>query len=207
MLKQALVGVAFAALSAPAFAGGLAPVVEEAVVVPVVTPAPSTDWSGFYVGLRAGTADFETEVPLSLSRSLSYPTDGSFYGGMIGYRHDFGRFVVGGELRYSDISDISGSSLPPGFTNDSMTTAVLQLGYDMGRVLPFVSVGGARLATSFGGSSETGNGTVYGAGVDFMATSRLMFGVDFNRFEFEDYGSFGADITGTSIAIRAAFKF
>ncbi len=204
MFKTVLASVAVTALSVPAFAGGLAPAPAPIQMTPVIpAPQPTADWSGFYVGLRAGIADFETE----LSPRYTIPTDGNFYGGFAGYRHDFGRVVVGGELRYSDISDISGPMLPPGFTNDSMTTAMLQVGYDLGRALPFIGVGAARLATTSPGGSVTGDGMVYGIGLDYRVSDRFTVGVDANRFDFEDFGSFGADITGTSVALRAAFNF
>lgn len=209
MFREILAGAAFAALAAPAVGGGLAPVVETVEVVPpVAAPAPSADWSGFYAGLRAGTADLEISYPSAgTTFSSGYDADGGFYGGMIGYRHDFGRFVVGGELRYSDMSDVTVSKGPPGTTYDSLTTAMLQVGYDMGRVLPFIGVGATRLSANLGGTSQSDNGIIYGIGVDFMVTPRIMLGLDANRFEIDDFGTTGEDITGTTVALRAAFKF
>lgn len=202
MLKTVLASIAVTALSVPAFAGGLAPAPEPIPVVPVIpAPQPTADWSGFYVGLRAGMADFETEVPTTM-----IPTDGNFYGGFAGYRHDFGRVVVGGELRYSLTSDVDNPQFPL-IENDSMTTAMLQVGYDLGRALPFVGVGAARLASTVSGTSVNDNGIVYGIGLDYRVSDRFTLGVDANRFDFEDYGSLGADITGTSVALRAAFSF
>lgn len=206
MMRRILATCAAALLAAPAFAGGLAPAPEPVEIVPVIpAPQPSADWSGFYAGLRAGTADFEATSGGSTS-SRTLPTDGSFYGGFAGYRHDFGRIVIGGELRYSDASGVDNPQFD-GIENESLTTVMLQAGYDMGRVLPFVGIGGARLASTVFGSSMSDNGIAYGIGVDFMVSQRFMLGVDANRFEFDDFGGTGFDVSGNSVALRAAFKF
>lgn len=110
--------------------------------------------------------------------------------------------VVGGELRYTDMSNISSSTTPP-VSLDSMISGQLRLGYDMGRVLPYLAVGGAQLTA--GGTDDTG--LLYGGGIEFAASDHWILGVEANHYEFKDFSAPGIDITGNLIGLRASFRF
>lgn len=193
MLKSVLASVAVVALSAPAFAGGLAPAPEPVEIVPVIpAPQPTADWSGFYVGLHAGKVDLDIVESGDPTETL----DGTYYGAHAGYMHDFGRLVAGGELRYTDVSDI--------VELDTLISANARLGYDLGRVLPFVSVGLGQLSTVSLGDDT---GLLYGAGAEFAVTDRWNLGAEFTRYDFEDFNSSGIDLSGNLVGVRASFNF
>lgn len=207
MLKHVLAATAAATLAAPAMAGGLAaPAAEPVVAAPVVVPVaqPSADWSGFYAGLQAGRADFDAEHTVVTWHGK---LEGPYYGLHVGYMHDFGRFVVGGELRYDDASKVvSTSTTYPVADGDSMISARLRLGYDLGRVLPYVAVGGAQLTTdpSWG---EKDTGIIYGAGVDFAVSDHWMVGADITHYQFNDFAGSGYDISGNGFGMRVSYRF
>lgn len=201
MLKHVLAATAAATLAVPAMAGGLAaPVEAPEVVVPVVAaPAPSADWTGFYVGLQAGSADADA-APTSTAPDFSL--SGTTYGAHIGYLHDFGRFVVGGELRYDDVSDVKSST--HGVGGDSMVAASLRVGYDMGRVLPYLSVGAARFTAA---DNDESDGIIYGIGADFAMTDNWRLGVEATRFEFDDFDDSTYEVSGNAIGLRVSYAF
>jgi opacity protein-like surface antigen len=135
----------------PTFAGGFAaPVAVAAPAAPAVVPvtpviAATTDWSGAYVGGQlgfgrltfddqAGEADIEDET-----------FDGALYGLHAGYMFDFGRIVAGGEIDFDgtqiDVTEAGEDMAEVG----SIARAKLRLGYDAGRVLPYVTAGLARV--------------------------------------------------------------
>lgn len=205
MLRKLLAATAAVTLAAPAMAGGIAPPAPEPTVIVPVAPVAqrSFDWSGFYVGLQAGNADFDAED--STYGSLIGNYEGGYYGLHAGYMHDFGRFVVGGELRYDDGSDVTG---PWGFSGDSMISARLRLGYDMGRVLPYLAVGGGELTIVDGGGNEySDTGILYGVGVDYAVTDRWIVGAEITHHEFDDFDTLGVDISGNTIGVKASFRF
>lgn len=212
MLKYALAAVAAVAVSAPAFAGGLAPPTPEPVVVVPVAPVAqrSFDWTGFYAGVQVGIADLDA-VDTAYTGSTGGGEDtleGTAYGLHVGYMHDFGRFVVGGELRYDDASNVT--SAGPNVDGDSMISARLKLGYDLGRVLPYVAVGGAQLTSTpmpLPSFDNKDTGLLYGVGVDFAVSDRWMVGADITHYEFDDFGGSAWDVSGNSIGLRASFRF
>lgn len=205
MFKQFLAATAAVTLAVPAMAGGIAPPAPEPTVIVPVAPVAqrSFDWSGFYVGLQAGNADFDAEY--STSGGLYDNFEGGYYGLHAGYMQDFGRFVVGGELRYDDGSNVTG---PFGFSGDTMISARLRLGYDMGRVLPFVAVGGGQLSIVDGGGNDySDTGILYGVGVDYAVTDRWIVGAEITHHEFDDFDTLGVDISGNTIGVKASFRF
>lgn len=163
-------------LASPVYAGGPVFVPND----PVVTrPADTSgDWTGPYVGLSAAHTSDQTSrqecykdrngqlilLPcdndaftefgfVPVIKTITTGSSGTDVGAFAGYRHDFGRLVGGVEI--GRIGDV--------------TSAEVQLGLDMGRVLPYGLAGGAWA----GGES----GTIYGAGVDVRLGQRWLVGI------------------------------
>ncbi len=204
MFKPTMIAAALTAVSAPAFAGGLTPAAPEpmvqAPVAVVAAPTMTADWSGVYVGAQLGYGDFQGESDLGSESDLT----GETYGLYAGYLHDFGSFVVGGELGYDDVSGI-GSDLFD-IDGDSLISAKLRIGYDAGRFLPYLTVGGAQLSTT-GAVEDSDTGYLYGLGADYALTDSWRIGVEANQYQFDDFADSGIDLSGTSVGLRVSFAF
>ncbi|MFN3277987.1 MAG: outer membrane protein [Paracoccus hibiscisoli] len=186
--------VAAVLVSGAAHAGGyVAPVVETApapVVAPVVTPV--SDWTGFYAGLQYGQGDAELSFG---GESVSEDFDA--YGLHAGYNRDFGQFVLGGELDYNRIN-LDNSD------NADLVRLRGRAGYDLGRFMPYVSLGAAHI--DGGDLSETA--VTYGLGADFKVTERFVVGAEYTRQDFDDVLDVsGADLDTDMIQLRASFRF
>ena len=191
--------LAFATLGASLFAvtahagGYVAPVVEPApapIVTPVVTNV--SDWSGFYAGLQYGQGDADVSFD-----GDSVSDDFDAYGLHAGYNRDFGQFVLGGELDYNRIDlDDAGEG--------DLVRLRGRAGYDLGRFLPYVSLGAAHVETD--DLSDTA--FTYGIGADFKVTERVTVGAEYTRQDFDgvnDVSSF--DVDTDMVQVRASFRF
>lgn len=191
--------LAFATLGASLFAvtahagGYVAPVVEPApapIVTPVVTNV--SDWSGFYAGLQYGQGDADVSFD-----GDSVSNDFDAYGLHAGYNRDFGQFVLGGELDYNRIDlDDAGEG--------DLVRLRGRAGYDLGRFLPYVSLGAAHIDAD--DLSETA--FTYGIGADFKVTERVTVGAEYTRQDFDgvnDVSSF--DVDSDMVQVRASFRF
>ncbi|WP_264213591.1 outer membrane protein [Leisingera thetidis] len=180
-------------MGSAAFAGNISePVVEPAPApAPVVVSNDGGDWTGFYLGGQVGQLDADASNGTS--------GDDTAYGIHGGYNHDFGRFVLGGELDY-DTTDLS---LGGGATIDSVARAKVKAGYDFGNVLAYVTGGVAEADSSLG--SETGE--FYGVGVAYQVTDQWQIGGEVLEHEFDQFGNSGVGADATSVALRASFKF
>lgn len=191
--------LAFATLGASLFAvtahagGYVAPVVEPApapIVTPVVTNV--SDWSGFYAGLQYGQGDADVSFD-----GDSVSNDFDAYGLHAGYNRDFGQFVLGGELDYNRIDlDDAGEG--------DLVRLRGRAGYDLGRFLPYVTLGAAHVETD--DLSDTA--FTYGIGADFKVTERVTVGAEYTRQDFDgvnDVSSF--DVDTDMVQVRASFRF
>ena len=191
--------LAFATLGASLFAvtahagGYVAPVVEPApapIVTPVVTNV--SDWSGFYAGLQYGQGDADVSFD-----GESVSDDFDAYGLHAGYNRDFGQFVLGGELDYNRIDlDDAGEG--------DLVRLRGRAGYDLGRFLPYVSLGAAHIDAD--DLSETA--FTYGIGADFKVTERVTVGAEYTRQDFDDVADLsGVDLDTDMVQLRASFRF
>lgn len=191
--------LAFATLGASLFAvtahagGYVAPVVEPAPA-PVVAPvaAPVSDWTGFYAGLQYGQGDADVNFD-----GDSVSSDFDAYGVHGGYNRDFGQFVLGGELDYNRIDlDEAGEG--------DLVRLRGRAGYDLGRFMPYVSLGAAHVDAD--DLSETA--FTYGIGADFKVTERVTLGAEYTRQDFDDVNDVsGFDIDSDMVQVRASFRF
>ncbi len=89
-----LIAAAVGSLAAPALAGGFdTPVMEPIASAPMAQPAmaPSTNWTGPYVGVQAGVGD----TSFSFDGVDGFESDTQHFGLHAGYLYDLGSFVVG----------------------------------------------------------------------------------------------------------------
>jgi outer membrane immunogenic protein len=203
--SAAAIVAATAALAAPAFAGGFAEPIATPVVTPVVVAPPPamrmSDWRGGYVGIEG----FGTQTTFDADPDDT-DFDGDLFGIFAGYRFSFGRFVVGGELAYDtgEIDfDILGATL-----DQDVTRAGVQVGFDAGRLLPYLTAGYTNVEFSEGGDSIDFDGSFAGVGVDYAVTNRFTVGAQYLVHDFEDSdGEFLGDFQTDALGLRAAYNF
>lgn len=192
MKIAAYAALATIAASASAHAGGyVAPVVEAPVVVaPTPVTVDASDWTGFYAGLQYGKGNAEP----------NYAADEDFdsYGLHGGYLRDFGKFVAGGELSYDKTDFDNGGDA-------DLWRLRARAGYDMGRFLPYVTLGAAHVS---GDNDLSETGVTYGVGADFKLTDKFTVGAEYSRADFKDvFDVDNADIDTDLVQIRASYRF
>ncbi len=179
-------------LSGPGFAGGL----QTAPVEPIVESAGPIasyggDWTGGYAGLGFGN--------LNVDATGAADGDDVSYGVHAGYDHDFGQFVLGGEIEY-DATDLD---LGGAATVDSVARLKLRGGYDAGRTMLYVTGGVAEVDSSIG--SETGR--FGGVGLTYQVNDRFYVGGELLGHRFENIGGSGVDADATSLSVRGGVRF
>jgi outer membrane immunogenic protein len=182
---------------------------------PILVPL-AYNWSGFYFGAHVGGAWGDVDWKLKDSpfelldegSKFSQDIDGFIGGGHLGLQHQFGRWVIGGELSLSG-GDVDGSSRfcdPPECDGDIVKLktemdwlflATARLGYAFDNWLLYVRGGyasadidirgreEAMFTTTFS-SSERHDGYIIGAGLEYALTQGVILGVEYN---FIDLGS------------------
>jgi opacity protein-like surface antigen len=231
-MNKIALSVAALLAAGPALAGGFSPVVvpsapaaPTAVIPPVVA---SADWSGPYVGGQLGygrlSADDNDDTTDLLLEEDSY--NGAIYGLHAGYRFDFGRIVAGAELDFdgasievddADINADLGTEFTDALDVGSVRRAKLQLGFDAGNILPYVTAGIAQVHLNSDDSTledavgDTAEGNFVGLGASYMVSDRLMVGVEALRHNFDEFDSGsaleGGDIDVNTVSLRGSFRF
>lgn len=198
-MKLVSLAIAASLAAGAAHAGGyVAPVVDPAPVVvePVVTVDPS-DWTGFYAGLQYGQGSGEATLG-----DRSVDSDFDAYGVHGGYLHDFGKLVAGAELDYNklDIDDVDNKG--------DLTRLRARAGYDMGRFLPYVTLGAAHLSADLGAVDVSETAFTYGLGADFKVTERFSVGAEYTKQDFKDVDNIdGLDLDTDMVQLRGTFRF
>lgn len=188
-------GLVASMITGTAFAGGPVIVAADPVIAaPVIVTAPNGDWTGFYAGLGYGRHDAE----LSLG-AASVSADDTALGAFAGYNHDFGQYVVGGELSFDRASE--------GGVDVDLWRLKGRLGYDAGNWMPYATLGLARAEASDATGSLKESGMTYGIGVDFAVTPNFILGAELGRSSFSDVQGTNADLDIDSLQIRASYKF
>lgn len=184
-----------------ATAGNMSEPVIVPAPAPVIVPtAPSADWSGFYAGGSLGFADVGDD-----GGTFADDFDGLTYGVHAGYDHDFGSFVLGGEVELSgfDVTDSNTAT-----SVDSVARLKLRAGYDAGDFLPYVTAGMAQLNTSGAPLGEVDDtGSFYGVGMDYRFRDNMRIGGEILQHEFDDYAGSGIDADALTAGVRVSFEF
>ncbi len=164
----------------------------------MISVAPGTDWTGAYAGLQYDILDGDAVIGGAL--------DGDAFGLFGGYRHDFGTFVLGGEIDYM-VGDLS-PTVGPGLDVDGLLRLGVEAGYDAGPALIYGTLGYARADISAGGANIDFDGTFYGIGIDYAVSERVTIGAELLRHQFDDInGIAGNDLDMTSFGINVAYRF
>jgi outer membrane immunogenic protein len=190
-LAAGLIGLA----GAPVLAGGLDAPAADTVAprAPVVAPVHSfgTNWTGAYGGVQLGYGD--------VNATGAADGDDVLYGIHVGYDHDFGTFVLGGEIDY-DFTDID---LGGAANVDSIARLKLRAGYDFGRTLGYVTAGVAEVDTSLGSES----GGFYGIGVAYQVNDRYTVGAELLEHDFGDINGTGIGAEASTLTVRGSIRF
>lgn len=188
-----------AALPVAAQAGGLDQAVVEPVIIQPVAPvyvAPNGDWTGAYAGASLGFGTFT---------ATGEPDGNEGIAGLnLGYRKDFGKIVLGGELSYSK-NDI-GAKAGENQINTS-SAAKLMLGADMGRTLVYVSGGASQAEVQLSGGTATDMGYFGGLGVDYALTDAWTVGGEVIASRYNDFDNSGIDIKDTTLNFKVGYRF
>ena len=152
------------------------------------------DWSGPYVGVQLGFGDFDVG-----GGGLNASDDGFVGGVHAGYNWDVGNYVVGGEIDI-DGTDISLTGLGD---VDTITRLKVRAGPEYGDTFLYGTVGAAYADGN--GFGEWG--WVAGIGLDWQVSPQWVLGGDVLYQEFDDVNAAGADLDGTTVRVRASFRF
>ena len=188
-----------AAMPVAAVAGGMAqPIVEPVIMAPVapVYVAPNGDWTGAYVGASLGFGNFTATGSPDGQEGIA--------GLNLGYRKDFGKMVLGGELSYSK-NDIGRKAVDDQI--NSTSAAKLMLGADMGRSLLYVSAGASQAEIQLGGVTASDNGYFGGIGLDYALTERWTLGGEIIASRYDNFDSTGIDVKDTSLSLKVGYRF
>lgn len=168
----------------------------------IVTIAPTYDWTGFYAGASFGAHSGEMF-------DIGGPFDVEGYSGSLfaGYRHDFGRAVLGAEIA-TTVGTNARQSAFPGWHFDRFTDVRMTLGYNAGRVLPYIALGytyGDFRAGGFG--NQDYNGMNAAIGVDVMINQHMFLGAEYNRRDLESTTNTGWTGDIDTFQIRGGWRF
>lgn len=193
---------------------------------PIYSPAPVSDWSGFYAGVNAGYG-WGTQIREAVGGGTEFETDsdGFQFGGQAGYNMDLGGFVVGAE------ADLQWSKV--GYTEDipgigSFESAIDYYGTIRGRagmafgpVMPFVTAG---FAAGRGSASITQDNNVVtsqsanhigwtvGGGLEAKATDQISIKaeylyVDLGTQTYSGLATGSSDVTQRFSVLRAGLNY
>lgn len=195
-MKFAIAAVAGSLIAGSAVAGGYTAPVVEPTVAPIVTSPVSTDvsdWTGFYAGVQYGKGTLKNKLNES---------DFAAYGLHAGYNHDLGNWVVGGELDYNKVDADKFAD------KGDLTRLRARAGYDLGKFMPYVTLGAAHLSqkTTMGDISETA--VTYGIGAEYKVTEQFTVGAEYTKQDFNDIANVkGRDVDSNMVQMRASYRF
>ncbi|MDP1669736.1 outer membrane protein [Phaeovulum sp.] len=196
--------VMLAAMTTTAFAGGyVAPVTEAPVYAPVAVRAH--DWSGAYVGLKAGQTSGDWDYNNFLTGTLD---SGTTIGGFAGYNMQRGNLVYGAEIGLTHL----GVTAPtyPTLEFGNVLEIKGRLGYAMDRVMVYGTLGymSGTITDTSGPTDYDANGMTYGLGAEFMLTDRIFAGLEYQRAALT--GTYMANEVAVdldTVALRVGFQF
>lgn len=193
-MKHTAVVSAFILSATTAAAGSYTQPQIEAQPAPVA--AAQTDWTGFYAGLQYGEGDGDVSFG-----GVSVSGDFDAFGAHAGYNHDFGQYVIGGELAYNDING-------DGDGDGDLIQLRARAGVDLGRFMPYATLGFARVSLESGGVDVTESDITYGVGAEYLVTEKFSVGLEYSRSDFSDVeGVSGLDLDTDMVQIRASYHF
>ncbi|SFB42186.1 outer membrane immunogenic protein [Rhizobium sp. NFR07] len=170
---------------------------------------PSSDWTGPYIGLHAGTANDDLKP---------FSGDSEFMGGIHGgYNTEINGVVVGGEAEFSHLGDTQ-VDVPGGKLKERYRLAAkAKVGAPLGSTLIYGTAGAAMTSLRDTGSAEGPSGWkpgwLVGAGVEQKFNDKLSGRVEYNYTRtgdvrsFSDAGTRETDIGDHTIKAGVNYKF
>lgn len=153
------------------------------------TPASSGDWSGFFLGASVARHDARTDTASG--------HDSSAPGLHLGYDLDFGQLVLGGEVEVENAQVQIGS-----VETQEMRRVKLRAGYDFGRTLGYITLGGVRAESE----QEHDTGTVVGLGLSYSLNQNFELGGELLYQDIDALEPGGLRRSNT-VSLRASFRF
>lgn len=184
------------------------------VAIPGAAMAADGDGiGGFYIGVHAGlgsdssdwagTANPNPVPPFTSANTADLSASGALFGGTIGGRWQSGYVVLGieAEASFANLDDSAPNTSVAGFTNtaeiDWLATVTAQAGIQTGRVHGYLEAGIAFTGSEYtvtdtrGGPvnlsqsvSETRNGFVFGAGLEYLLGANWSLRGEYNYLNF-----------------------
>lgn len=166
-------------------------------------------WDGAYAGITAaGNGGEQTYCPCG--GSPSYNLEGTTFGIFAGYNFNYGSYVLGGEIAYTAGSiyetQINGPSVYDNYDFESIIDVKARIGYDMGRYLPYATLGFTSANWSQNGAHSPSNGYVVGAGIDYAVSDQFFIGAEYVWRDVAN-SSLEFEASVSSISLRGAYKF
>ena len=177
-----------------------------------VQEAAVSDWSGAYVGVGVGYGAFEDRDARFDAFFPGFVSKGDGFGlsAHVGYNFQLGNFVVGAEADITQLNEPFRTAPPILRASDLRINDIMTLrgriGYDMDRFLPYVTAGVSRATTNIDTVTE-GYGYAAGIGIDYKVTEKILFGVQYMRHEFEDFGGQPIQASFDLLTARLSAKF
>jgi opacity protein-like surface antigen len=195
-------------LAQVAVAGGPIAVADDPAPAAMPAPAAATDWSGFYGGLSFGKSSGDQELTgVPGSAPLDRGTVTALY---FGYLRQNNTLVYGAEIA---VNRLEGANLL-GFDCcevDKGTDVKARVGVAANRALVYGVLGYTFGSFTQGPDNWKPEGPSYGIGVDYLATERVMIGMEYLTRDMTGDNPSGASqqnfIDLETLSLRVGFKF
>jgi len=180
-------------------------------LVGLADTAVAQDWSGAYAGAQFTNSSFTNSYLIEGEPYGAIDGVGSMAGVFVGYNHQIGNIVFGGELAY--LSGQPEDEEFPGYFFTDMLDLKARAGYSFGQVLPYAVVGWSRTEwTNFDSTPVAADGFAFGIGAEVLVTDRVVVGLEYlQRNLVGDYfvEKPNQNIEGdfSTIAFRIAYSF
>ncbi|MGB0959201.1 MAG: outer membrane protein [Halocynthiibacter sp.] len=162
-------------------------------------------WTGAYAGLDFIKSDLDVKF-----KGTNFDFDPSGYGVHAGYLHDFGNFVLGGEVDVARTKYTFGSGATAGRSKQNQRAIKAILGYSFGKFMPYATVGlfNQSSVSSATGQKISNSGTVYGLGLSYQATESIRVGLTYSKHVVKNLNNIsGLDAHRKDIGLRVSYSF
>lgn len=191
-----VVAAVLAAGALPAAAADLAARPYTKAPPPIVSPL--YNWSGFYLGINGGGGWNRSSWDIAGADEGSHTGSGGTVGGQIGYRWQFGTWVLGleGQGNWADISGSNANLLIVGLRDHSKVEAfglfTGQIGYAFDNALLYLKGGAAVTGSKYrttilatGAFNDSANDTRWGgsigAGLEYAFAPNWSVGIEYDH--------------------------
>lgn len=171
-----------------------------------VAPQPVAErWGGVYVGVSVGYGFLEDTVPATGKDWI--------YGGLVGYNHQIGKFVLGLEanLDRADIMFTDGSQV----ASDFIYAARFRAGYATDKFMVYGSIGAEHGTTKKGllpvATDPSDTTLQLGGGFEVAVNDKVGLGLDYTYAKYKNFDQgnipFPLDVTTQKVSARLTYTF